>query len=309
MPPPPAAHATTKPAAIAPLLYLLSGGALLGVSTNLAKLAGTLGLLPLAYLCWSVVGAAFILMVVAMLRHDLPPVNRRTVEYYVVAAFVGTAAPQLVFFSAIPHVGAGFVALLIALPPLLTYVGALALKMERFQGARAAGVIAALAGAGVLAAHKLAAPGTGAFWTLLALTGPALLAIGNLYRTLRWPPGVSADALAPGMLVAAAAMLLGAGLLPGFSLAVPLKSGLPLLLIALQAAVFAGQSLLLMLLQKSGGPVLLSLLGSVGAVVGVPIAIFVQGEAPPAGLFAGAALIAVGVALVSLGKPKARSSA
>lgn len=107
--------------------------------------------------------------------------------------------------------------------------------------------------------------------------------------------------LAPGMLVAAALMLLAAGFLPGFSLAVPMDRSLPFILIATQSVIFAGMFLLLFLLQKTGGPVLLSLLGSVGALVGVPVAIFLQGEAPPEGLLLGAALIAAGVALLTLG--------
>lgn len=294
----------SKRAWLVPLLCLLSGGVLLGVSTNLAKLAGKIHLPPLAFLGWSITGAAFVLMVVAALRRDLPPVNMRTLEYYAVSALVGVAGSNLIFFSAIPHVGASFVALIISLPPLLTYAGALALRMERFQIIRAAGVAAALAGAGILAARKLSAPDADSFWILLALVGPVLLAIGNIYRTLRWPQGASANALAPGMLVAAAAMLLGAGFFPGFSLAVPMEQSLPLTLIVIQAFVFAGMFLLLFMLQKTGGPVLLSLLGSVGALVGVPGAIFLQGEAPPEGLLLGAALIAVGVALLTLGKVK-----
>lgn len=290
---------------LVPLLCLLSGGALLGLSTNLAKLAGDTGLTPLAFLGWSITGAALVLSVVAALRRDLPPVNRRTLGYLAVSALVSVAGSNLIFFSAIPHVGASFVALTITLPPLLTYIGALALRMERFQTIRAAGVAAALAGAGVLAVRKLSAPDADVFWILLTLVGPILLAIGNLYRTLCWPEGVSADALAPGMLAAAAVMLLLAGFLPGFSLAVPMDRGLPIILITMQAMVFAGQFLLLFLLQKTGGPVLLSLLGSVGAVVGVPVAIFLQGEAPPEGLILGAALIAAGIALVTLGRAKA----
>jgi len=297
---------TSKRAWLAPLLCLLSGGVLLGLSTNLAKLAGDAHLPPLAFLCWSIIGAALVLMIVAAMRRDLPPVNARSLEYYAVSALVGVAGSNLIFFSAVPHVGAGFVALIISLPPLLTYIGALALKMERFHAIRATGVAAALAGAGILAARKLSAPDADVFWVLLALGGPVLLAIGNLYRTLRWPKGVSADALAPGMLVAAAVMLLGAGFLPGLSLAVPADQSLPFILIAVQSVVFAGMFLLLFLLQKTGGPVLLSLLGSVGALIGVPVAILLQGEAPPEGLFLGAALIVAGIALLTLGsrKPK-----
>lgn len=288
------------------LLCLLGGGALLGISTNLAKLAGGLGLTPLAFLCWSSVGAAGLLMVLAAWRGDLPPVSGRALEYYTVSALVGVVGSNLIFFSAVPKVGAGFIALVISLPPLLTYVGALALRMEPFNGLRALGVVTALAGAGVLAARKLSAPNADAFWILLALVGPVLLAIGNLYRTLRWPKGASADALAPGTLVAAALMLLATGALPGFSLALPLGGWQPFALVAAQAAVFAGMFLLLFMLQKTGGPVLLSLLGAVGAVVGVPVAVFLQGEAPPSGLWLGAGLIAIGVALVSFGKNPSR---
>lgn len=286
------------------LICLLSGGSLLGLSTNLAKLAGETRLSPLAFLCWSILGAALVLTIASALRRDWPPVNARALEYYAVSALVGVAGSNLIFFSAIPYVGASFVGLIISLPPLLTYVGALALRMERFQIMRGAGVATALSGAVVLAAGKFSAPDANGFWVLLALVGPVLLAIGNLYRTLRWPKGASAHALAPGMLVAAAVMLLGAGFVPGFSLAIPMDQSLPLILIATQSVVFAGMFLLLFVLQRTGGPVLLSLLGSVGALVSVPIAILVQGESPPEGLILGAALIAAGVALLAFGKAR-----
>lgn len=287
-----------------PFVCLLAGGALIGISTNLAKYAGAIDLTPLAFLFWSITGASIILLVIALLRHEPPPLNKRSFEYYLVAALVSVAGSNLIFFSAIPQVGAGFVALIIALPPLLTYLGALALRMERFNALRALGVAAALAGAGVLAARKFSAPDASVFWILLALCGPVLLAIGNLYRTLRWPSNASPSALAPGMLIAAALLLGIVSILPGFSLAIPLEEFRPLALIAVQAVIFAGQFLLLFLLQKTGGPVLLSLLGAVGAVVAVPVAIFLQGEAPPEGLLLGASLIALGVALVTWGGVK-----
>lgn len=289
---------------IIPFACLLVGGALIGISTNLAKYAGEIGLTPLAFLFWSITGAALILWVVALIRQELPPLSARSVEYYFVAALISVAGSNLLLFSAIPHVGAGFVALIISLPPLLTYLGALMLRMEHFTIMRAVGVAAALMGAGVLALRKFTAPDASVFWILIALCGPVLLAIGNIYRTLRWPDNASPSALAPGMLIAAALLLFAFSAVPNFSVAVPLGEWLPLSLIVIQAGVFAGQFLLLFLLQKTGGPVLLSLLGSVGAVVGVPVAIFLQGESPPSGLFLGASLIALGVALVTWGGAK-----
>ena len=304
----PQSMAKDKKAWLIPVLCLIVGGGLIGISTNLAKFAGEVGLTPLAFLFWSITGAAFILFSYALLRHELPPLSKSTLSYYLVAALVSVAGSNLIFFSAIPHVGASFVALIISLPPLLTYLAAIILRIECFNKLRALGVVAALVGAGVLAARKFAAPDASVFWIGLALCGPVLLAIGNIYRTLYWPDNLSPSALAPGMLIAASVLLGLFSILPNYSLAVPLAEMLPLGLIAVQAFVFAGQFLLLFLLQKTGGPVLLSLLGSVGAVVGVPVAIFLQGESPPEGLFLGASLIALGVVLVTYGGVKMAAS-
>ncbi|MGR3898712.1 DMT family transporter [Psychrobacter sp. 1176_08] len=293
-----------KHAWLIPFTCLLVGGALIGISTNLAKYANEIGVTPLAFLFWSITGAAIILLVVAIIKKELPPLTARSFEYYFVAALVSVAGSNLLLFSAIPHVGASFVALIVSLPPLLTYLGALMLRMERFNIIRALGVAAALTGAGVLAVRKFSAPDASIVWILLALCGPVLLAIGNIYRTLRWPDQASPNALAPGMLIAAALLLFMCSALPDFSVHVSLAGWLPLGVIVVQAGLFAGQFLLLFVLQKTGGPVLLSLLGSVGAVVGVPVAIFLQGENPPAGLFLGASLIALGVALVTWGGVK-----
>ncbi|MGO2213646.1 DMT family transporter [Psychrobacter alimentarius] len=293
-----------KHAWLIPFTCLLVGGALIGISTNLAKYANEIGVTPLAFLFWSITGAAIILLAVAVIKKELPPLTARSFEYYFVAALVSVAGSNLLLFSAIPHVGASFVALIVSLPPLLTYLGALMLRMERFNIIRSLGVAAALTGAGVLAVRKFSAPDASIVWILLALCGPVLLAIGNIYRTLRWPDQASPNALAPGMLIAAALLLFMCSALPNFSVHVSLTGWLPLGVIVVQAGLFAGQFLLLFVLQKTGGPVLLSLLGSVGAVVGVPVAIFLQGENPPAGLFLGASLIALGVALVTWGGVK-----
>lgn len=295
-----------------PLALLLATGTLLGVSTNLAKLAAGAGLDTLAFLTWSVVGAAVVLMSVSAARRRLPPVNLRTAEYFVVAGLVSVAVPNLLFFAAVPHIGAGFVALAIAFPPLFTYLGALVLGLERFQIRRAVGVAFALGGAALLAVLKLSDPNVDPLWVMAALIGSVLLAVGNIYRTARWPKGAAPDELAPGMLAVSGLMLLlfaavlegVPGKLGGFSLAVPLNRAAPTILIFAQIATFSIQYLLFFILQKRGGPVYLSLLGSVGAVVGIPVAVLLLGETLPQGLAVGGALIALGIGLLTFGVPK-----
>jgi drug/metabolite transporter (DMT)-like permease len=295
-----------------PFALLLATGTLLGISTNLAKVAAGTGLDPLAFLTWSVAGAAVVLLSVSAIRGRIPQINVRTVEYLVIAGLVSVAAPNLLFFAAVPRIGAGFVALAIAFPPLFTYLGALFLGLERFQIRRAIGVAFALAGAVLLAVFKLSDPEVDPFWVMAALLGSVLLAVGNLYRTARWPPGAAPDALAPGMLAMSALMLFALAVLlntvfggvRGFSLAVPLNRPAPALLILAQIATFSVQYLLFFILQKRGGPVYLSLLGSVGAVVGVPVAVLLLGETVPRGLAAGGVLIALGIGLLTFGARK-----
>jgi drug/metabolite transporter (DMT)-like permease len=237
-----------------PLTSLLGAGTVLGLSTNLAKLADGAGLGPLAFLAWSVVGAAIVLTGIGTVRHRLPPLDARTTEYFVVAGLIGLAAPNLLSFAAVSHLGAGFVALSITFSPLFTYLGALFLGIEQFRFRRAEGVVLALGGAVLLGVLKLSEPDVGGFWLVATFSAPVLLILA-------------------------------------------------------QTAVFSVMYLLYFVLQKHGGPVYLSFLGSVAAVVGVPIAVLILGEAPPQGLFVGGVLIALGIVLVTLGDPKAASSA
>lgn len=283
---------------LAAFICLLVAGALIGLSTNLAKLAANAGLNPLAFLTWSVAGAALTLTAINKIRHRLPELNRSMNVYFLLSALVSVAAPQLLMFAAVPHVGASFVALSVAFPPLFTYVGAVLLRMDRFHPLRAAGVVLALAGAALLAAHKLSAPDAPALWIAATLLAPIILSIGNLYRTRHWPPGAAPDELAPGMLVASVILLLPAAAIPGFSLEIPSASAVPILLVLSQATIFSAQYWLFFILQLRGGPVYLSLLGSVAAIVGVPIAVLLLGEDWPDGLAIGAGLIALGMLFV-----------
>jgi drug/metabolite transporter (DMT)-like permease len=266
------------PRYVAPLILLLAGLSL-AISTNLAKVALGIGFTSLSYLVWSLAGASFLLTTMSYLRGQSIQLNRQTLEYFIVSGFLTTAASNLIFFSAVRHMGVGFVALMMALPPLLTYVGALLLRIEQFCWWRAMGVSLALIGIVVLVMQKWISPNADPAWILITLTGPILLAIGNLYRTHRWPLGASAGSLAPGMLLSALTILIIFSLLPGKNLNIPNEAPHAMSLIGIQAIIFAAQFLLLFTLQKLGGPVLLSLMGGVSAIFGVPIAVILLDEA------------------------------
>lgn len=277
------------------LLTLLATGALLGLSTNLAKVANIQGISPLPFLTWSLFGASIILLGVALFRGHRIPRTKRTIRYYFMAAFFSVAGSNLILFSAIPHVGVSFVALAISLPPLLTYLIALAIGIEKFCVWRAVGVAFSLAGTTLLVAAQWQTPKSDQFWILVTLIGPILLAAGNIYRTTHWPTGEKPENLAPGMLIAATSSLVIIGLLhPSWSLSLNAQTQ-NLMLIALQSLVFSGQFLLLFILQKQGGPVFLSLIGAVSAIFGIPFAIILLNEEVLQALLPSATLILIGI--------------
>lgn len=296
--------ANKRPSWLAPLLSLLGVGGLLGLSTNLAKLSANSGLNPITLLIWSINGATILLTILLGLKGRLPRFSKQLLEYSIVSSLVGVVGPNLILYAAIPKVGAGFVTLSIAFPPMLTYLGALALRMEKFQYSRASGVILSLAGAVFMAILKLTAPDAVASWIIATLMVPVILAIGNIYRTLRWPKGAKTEELALGMLITSSIMLILAGLVSDIPLAVSMESTKSFLLIAVQTIAFAIQYILFFILQEKGGPVYLSLIGSVAAIVGVPIAVYFLGESVPEGLFIGSILIVLGIILVSKRKRK-----
>jgi drug/metabolite transporter (DMT)-like permease len=285
----------------AALAALLGAGLLLGITTNLAKVAHGIGIAPLAYLTWSLAGAALLLATVASLRGQKAKLDRRSLEYFVIAGFLTTAGSNLIFFNAVPHLGVSFIALMFSLPPLLTYSAALIMRMERFCWWRAGGVVLALAGTALLVFRQWTSSNADPTWIAAALLGPVLLSMGNIYRTRRWPPEASAESLAPGMLMGAIGILIVFSLVFDRSLGIPGGTPYPVMLISVQAIVFAGQFLLLFVLQKSGGPVFLSLMGGVSALFGVPIAMLLLSEPMLPAFLPSATLIAAGIFAMLLG--------
>jgi len=292
------ASAPPATAGLLPVVCLLAVGGLLGATANLAKVAVAAGLPPLTYIAWPVLGAGAVLLAVARAAGQPMPTTRPALRYAVFSGLLSVAAPNALMFSALPHVGAGFAALSLAFPPLFTYLMALALRLERPRTGRALGVASGLAGAGVLAVAKWNAGDAPPLWIAAIIATPVIIAAGNIYRTLRWPAGATSLSLAPGMLVASGVMLVPLSLLAATTGATP-----PLVvagfLLAVQTVVFATLYTLYFVLQKIAGPVYLSQIGSVAAIVGTALAVLVLGEAPPPALAASAVLIAIGVVLVT----------
>ena len=287
-----------------PLLLLLVVGALIGVTAVLAKAAALAGWPPLALLAWANLGAAALQLAGGRAHGRRVKTGRRYLAYYLVSGLLAVL-PNALLFAAAPHVGAGIVALAFAFPLILTYGLALAMGLERLQGQRLIGVLLGLAGGLVITLGDAVLGFSPSPWLLAAMAAPVVLAVGNLYRTLHWPAGADALDLSPGML-AVGGVALVAGL-AAFGQPMSPVAWSPVLagFLAAQTAIFTLFYLLFFALQKLAGPVYLSQIGSVGALVGLALATLVLGEPLTPKILAAGALVAGGIWLVNRGARRA----
>ncbi len=279
----------------APALFFLTGG-LLGLNLPLAKVAALAGVGPIA---WSLVisgGAGLVLAAARAMGGSRGAPDGRDLRFYAVSGLVSYALPNLLMFSVMPHVGAGFTGLFYTLSPVCTLAMAVMLGVQRTSRLGVAGIAVGFVGAAVVSASRgqLGQP-AGLLWLCLGLLVPVCLAAGNIYRTVAWPPGAHPIALAAGSNLAAAAML-------GLLLAGTGGAGTAGLaeipgLAALQAAAAAATFALFFRLQAVGGPVYLSQIGYVAAAVGLIVGVAFLGERYGIATWSGAGLIALGVAM------------
>lgn len=280
---------------------LLLVGILLAASLVVGKFADGAGAPRITFLLVAMGGAGIILSSAALIQRQPMPLNRRTLEYAAISGVL-ISLPNALGFLAIRHVGAGFISLSFAFPILLTWILAVFLGMERLRAMRFIGVLLGLFGGIVLALAKSGSAGEAQGWVLLVLALPLVLAFGNIYRTLRWPEGVSPISLAALMMFGGALSLLPFALLfEAGQVGLLFESTEVIQLLAFEIAVFAILYLFYFVLQRLAGPVYLSQIGTVAALSGTSFAVFVLGESAPENLALAAVLVISGTYLFHRG--------
>ena len=294
-----------------PLLLLLAAGSFIGLIFPLTKLAGAEGLGPCTFAGLAAAGASIVLLAIVRLTGQRVTATSAELRYAAVAGQFTFAIPFGTLAAVVPFAGSGIPAILQSLAPITTLGIVYAMGLERPRFGRAAGLAIGLAGVLLILASRRAEPGASPdalFWTLLALITPAALAIGNVYRSVAWPPGSHALPLACVTLAfAAAGLLLLAMLLWLAGLAAAPWQGLAqgwhlVLLQSLCTGIGYG---FFFRLQQVGGPVYLSQISYVNTAVGVGFAVIAFGEILPLTAWLAVALIFIGIALVTLtGRPQ-----
>lgn len=286
------------------LLLILNGTWMAGIYA-FAK-AGTTA--ALGVLAWQLLFGTLVVGAVAGWRGELAPLRRTTLRYAAIAGLLGVSLPSLATFCAITQVPAGLVGAIGALAPLFTYALALAWRVERPHALRALGLLLGLAGVLALLRPDGALPDAAALpWALLAIAAPLLLAAGNLFRTLAWPPGLAPLGAASLVLGLQAVVVVPLAILTGdFVLPLPADDAGDLALLGgglLTAAFHLGA----FELQRRAGPVLVGQLGYVITAVSLVIGVLAFDEHYGAPALLAVATVFAGIVLVhrGAGRPEA----
>lgn len=286
-----------------PLVLLILTGGLIGATFPLGKLAGEAGIAPVVWSFLIAIGSALTLSIMLALRRRWLSFDAHSLRFYIVGGVVSYAAPNFLVFTVIPHLGAGFTSILFTLSPIVTLVLATIMRTRQPTKLGIFGIGIGFGGALliVLSKGQIGRPAE-PIWLAVSLLIPLTLAIGNVYRTLDWPPNSEGLALAVGTNGAAAIALaglslVGVGNLPlGPAIASP---GLVAAQIAISALMFS----FFFRLQRIGGPIYLSQIGYVAAAVGLAAGSLL-GEKYGLATWLGALIVAVGVALTTVAQSK-----
>ncbi len=289
-----------------PVFLLLVTGILVGFYFPLGKIAGDAGISPVL---WSMIvsgGVCVVLLPFLVLKRRLSLPKGRMVRYVIISAIISFVIPNILLFSVIPHAGAGFTGLMYALSPVFTLALAVLFKLSTPNRLGISGIIIGLIGASIVSFTRGSSPEAPAMiWILITLAIPMALACGNIYRTMEWPKNVLPDVLA--FWIHAFSVVVFLIILLATEGRIPLSQLGAAPLTALAQGLVAGITFpIYFRLQQKGGPVLLSQISYIAAAVSLMAATFLLGEKYSLLTWAGAAIIAFGIANTVMAQIKNR---
>lgn len=275
-------------------LLIVTGG-LLGMTLPFGKLATAAGVPAMVWAFVISLGAGGVLLIALLLLGQRIRLTAHKLRYFFVTAAVSYAFPNLLMFSTIPHLGAGYTGIMFTLSPVVTLVFSILLGVRQPNLTGVVGIAVGFVGA-VMVALTRGEDGQPAdyFWVAIGLLIPVSLAAGNIYRTVDWPRDTGPIELAVGSHLASATLLL-LGILALFGRQAFAPLGAVPLVVAGQVASASAMFAFFFRLQAVGGPVYLSQIGYVAAAVGLFAGTIFLSEHYQLLTWLGAAMITAGV--------------
>ena len=196
-------------ALVVPTLLLFLGGISYGGIFSANKFAASVSFPVFAYTFWIALFAGLALLIVGAVAGKLPPVSRAHLLQYLRLAVLAVMLPVLATAFAARELPAGVITLVLTLVPGVTYLMSFAIRMERFEAMSLAGLGLGAGGVLLIVLPEQSLPEAGAWvWMLVALVAAVAAAGSNVVAAAYRPPQTHSLALACGILLAAAVVML-----------------------------------------------------------------------------------------------------
>ena len=179
-------------------------GILWGLSFSLAKMSTEGGAHPIGINYWCcLIGAAVLISGSFILRRPLP-LRRDVLIVCTVCGVLGSVIPGTAYFYAASHLSPGVLSITIATVPLMTFLAAAVLGIERISTTRLLGVFLGILAIVLLIGPSTSLPDRSAVpWVLLAVGSALCYTAENLFVAMRMPADINVYTLVGGMFLAA----------------------------------------------------------------------------------------------------------
>ena len=205
---PTAAVVEKLPLAVA-LFMLFVTGVAYGLSYSLASLAVNDGIPAVAYAFWMGLGAGVVMLLLSFLFGKPLKLSGAHLRGYVVTGVTGFAIPYTVVAWVVANsVPAGIVSMIIALAPMLTYLGAVIFRIEKAWWIKFLGLFVGIGGILLIVLPEASLPSRALVpWILLALVAPLGYAATTISAALLRPPASDSIPFSAGFFLGSAAVL------------------------------------------------------------------------------------------------------